>query len=358
MKKSFFIIAFLAFFTGLATAQVVVYVNSPFICSGTTAQLTATAYGGAPPYTYLWDTGDTTASIFVTPVITTTYHVTVSDQTAFPYTAQGTVTVEYYPAQPSPVSGNNNPCEGSVLTYCVTNVPGMIYVWIVPADWTITAGQGTNCITVTVGAAAGIITVTPSNSCGNGAPQTLSVTAEPLPSQPDSISGNYFPCPGDTETYCTTNVPGTTNTWTVPSGWVITAGQGTNCITVLVGSLSGGILVTPSNICGNGPVRYVFVNPNCLSGADELTGQEGGSLEIFPNPAGDEMNIMFSIADAATLQLNVFSISGQTIHTEKIGNFSGTYSGSLDLKEFPEGVYFIQVISEKAAMLKKVVVMR
>ena len=48
------------------------------ICNGTTVTLTAT--GGT---TYLWDTGDTTAEIDVTPAVTTTYTVTVTDDYGF-----------------------------------------------------------------------------------------------------------------------------------------------------------------------------------------------------------------------------------------------------------------------------------
>ncbi len=50
------------------------------ICTGATAQLIATATGGAPPYNYFWispvSTNDTT---FVSPTTTTTYTVVISD---------------------------------------------------------------------------------------------------------------------------------------------------------------------------------------------------------------------------------------------------------------------------------------
>ncbi|MDX2361925.1 MAG: choice-of-anchor L domain-containing protein [Crocinitomicaceae bacterium] len=48
-------------------------------CPGEEIELLATPSGGAPPYTYLWSTGETTASIFVSPTSTQTYTVTVTD---------------------------------------------------------------------------------------------------------------------------------------------------------------------------------------------------------------------------------------------------------------------------------------
>jgi uncharacterized protein (TIGR02145 family) len=64
------------------------------------------------------------------------------------------------------------------LTYSVTNVSGVTYTWSLPSGWSITAGQNSNSITVTAGtsAVAGNISVTPSNSCGNGTVRTLAVT--------------------------------------------------------------------------------------------------------------------------------------------------------------------------------------
>ncbi|TNE99943.1 MAG: hypothetical protein EP322_02290, partial [Bacteroidetes bacterium] len=48
-------------------------------CPGDPVTLTANPSGGAPPYTYLWSTGETTQSITVAPNSNTTYSVQVTD---------------------------------------------------------------------------------------------------------------------------------------------------------------------------------------------------------------------------------------------------------------------------------------
>ncbi|MBN2486561.1 MAG: SprB repeat-containing protein, partial [Bacteroidales bacterium] len=120
------------------------------------------------------------------------------------------LTVNTVPDQPSVITGDNDACQGSTETYSVTNVAGVTYTWAVPGDWTITSGQGTNSITVTVGTTAGNITVTPSNGCGNGASRSLAVVTHTVPAQPSVITGDNDPCQGSTETYSVTNVAGVT----------------------------------------------------------------------------------------------------------------------------------------------------
>ena len=262
------------------------------------------------------------------------------------------LTVNPAPAQPSVITGNDNPTQGTTgLTYSVTNVTGVTYTWEVPAAWTITAGQNSNSITVSVGAlaAGGTIRVTPSNTCGNGTAQTLTVTTQAanvpvtsvslnknsttlcvsgtetltatvlpnnatnpaltwssnnttvatvdengqvtavsagtatitvtsvddetkfaecvvmvnaIPAQPTEITGTSNALLGVTGlTYSAPFVAGVTYEWSVPTGWTITAGQGTSSITVSVGmsAVGGTISVTPSNTCGTGTVQTFTV---------------------------------------------------------------------------------------------------
>ena len=79
-------------------------------------------------------------------------------------------------------------------------------------------------------------------------------------SQPRPISGNQHPCPGSIETYCIDNDRNYTSfVWDVPRahagnppiGWEIISGQGTNCVTVRVGTKSGTMKVKVEDpICG------------------------------------------------------------------------------------------------------------
>jgi len=133
------------------------------------------------------------------------------------------------PAQPSAITGDATPCEGSSQTYSVTNVSGVSYAWTVPGDWTINSGQGTNSITVTVGTNNGNVQVTPSNASGNGTAQTLAVTVDPLPVAPTSVAASSNPiCNGDNVTLSYSGGSGTTFGWYTSSCGGTSVGTGNN----------------------------------------------------------------------------------------------------------------------------------
>lgn len=238
-------------------------------CSGISTSYSVASQTGIT-YTWVVPTGWIISNGQGTSTITVTTGTAGGDITVTPSNICGagtpqtlTTTLATVPDQPSAVSGEPQPCQGNEEYYEVVQVTGVDYNWTVPADWILTSGQGTNGILVTVGAVAGNITAVPSNTCGNGLPSTLAVTAIIPPTQPSPITGPNNPCEGQTLTYSVNNVAGITYTWQFPSGWIINNGQGTNTIQVIAGSNSGNISVTPENSCGqaNPQLLAVTVSP-------------------------------------------------------------------------------------------------
>ena len=79
------------------------------------------------------------------------------------------------PSQPDAITGEINPCTGSLQSYSVTSVSGVTYNWVFPGDWIITEGAGTSSVNVLAGDISGLIVVTPSTFAGNGQAQYLAV---------------------------------------------------------------------------------------------------------------------------------------------------------------------------------------
>jgi len=266
-------------------AQPSVITGDTTVCSGTTTPHTysVTNVSGV---TYKWtlpsgwtQTGGTTTNSITVTAGTAGGNIIVTPSNSCGSGTQRTlnVTVNKVPAQPSVITGDTTVCSGTTTphTYSVSNVSGVTYNWKLPDGWTQTGGTTTNSITVTASATAvsGNISVTPSNSCGSGTQRTLNVTVNKVPAQPSAITGDITVSADTTtlHTYSVASVSGATSyTWTVPAGWNIKGGQGTNSITVTTGTASGTITVMPSNNCGNGTARTMNVY---IQGAGTLTGR-------------------------------------------------------------------------------------
>ena len=130
---------------------------------------------------------------------------------------------------------------------------------------------GTTSITVTAGLTGqnGTITVLAANSCGNSSVQSLAVVvSSPAPATPGTISRPTPVCPNTAGlVYSVSPVANATSyNWSLPAGWVITSGAGTNTITVTSGTVAGNVSVSASNSCGTSGVqaKALALNPRFL----------------------------------------------------------------------------------------------
>ncbi|WP_299818020.1 ice-binding family protein [uncultured Pontibacter sp.] len=204
-------------------------------------------------------------------------------------------------------------CQGQTsLKYSIEPVTSATtYTWAVPTGWTIVSGQGTTEIIVTAGSENGEVTVAAGNPCGTGSAQTLTVNPNRVPAQPTAIVGSADPCNGSTITYSVTNVAGLSYNWTVPAGWAITAGQGTNTITVQATTTAGTVKVAAKNSCGAStaaelqvkPVSNVPAAPGAIKGLTDVC--SGRTVTYTVSAAAGASSYEWTLPDGWTL------VSGQ-----------------------------------------------
>lgn len=199
------------------------------------------------------------------------YHsVQVNFTNSYGCTAQG-ASLHHVTVNPLPspdISGPSSVCIGSAGNIYTTE-PGMTnYSWAVSAGGTITAGAGTNSVTVAwnnVGAQTVSVNYVNASGCTTTAPTVNNITVHPLPVA--TIIGPDQVCSGSTGNIYSTQGGMTNYVWTVPAGGTITSGGGPSDNTVTVtwntaGSRSVQVRYTDANGCTSAPVSTpVTVTP-------------------------------------------------------------------------------------------------
>ena len=285
--------------------------NDTTICQGGTAVVFAS--GGA---NYLWSNGSTNSAIFVSPLITTDYDVTVTN--AFGCEDYATVTVFVNPVPLVNAGGDVDICLGESIQLDVSATgagPVYGYQWAPPIglnDPTVKSPMASPTVTTLYA-----VTVTSGNGCS--ASDDILVTVNPLPNA-DA---------GQDDTLCF----GTTTTLTAtPAGmsYYWSTGETTQNIVVVAGDTTT-YFVTVTNSFGCEAVDSVtiasFGLPNAVASADQTicefelaaisaTGAgPGGTYEWSSVPAGFNAtgaNHIVMPADSTVYYVTVTDLNGCT----------------------------------------------
>ncbi|MCH8331164.1 MAG: gliding motility-associated C-terminal domain-containing protein [Bacteroidetes bacterium] len=228
------------------------------ICQGDSTTLTASGGTG-----FLWSTGETTASITVTPISTTTYSVTVSDSACSDIDSV-TVTLNSLPVVV--LTGNNIICVGDNTTLTVSG--GISYLW--------NTGDTTQSITVSPSGDS-TYSVEAFNSCGSSA-DSITITVNPLP---NANAGN------DTSIVLGSSLQlsgsgGTLYSWSPSTGLSCTNCQ--NPVADPTETITYTLTVTDVNGCVNTDTITIFIDRTTMIFIPD----------IF-SPNGDDKNDVFYV---------------------------------------------------------------
>ncbi|MEI7662791.1 MAG: T9SS type A sorting domain-containing protein [Bacteroidota bacterium] len=414
------------------------------VCPGGSTQLQAFASGGVNPYTYTWTSNppgfnSTLSSPTANPTVNTRYICTVHDNAAHVAKDSVMVTISSAPANPGTISGNTAPCMSSNASYSIGSVVGATtYNWTVPAGANIVSGQNTTTISVLWGTTSGDVAVTAGNTCGNSTASQLLVTLTPAPSTPGTISGPSNVCAATTVNFSVPPVTGVTNNWTVPPDALITAGQGTDAITVLWGINAGFVSVnaqiatcisTPATLAVNvetlptpaqavmGPdtvckglggyqfsiplisnaSTYVWTLPagaaitqgqgtssvtvdfssSAISGAVTAAGSNlcgtgtAGSknvfvmvctgisenplnsrITIYPNPVHGLLSLSI-IGSEKQIEVEITDVNGHSMFSQSLDNLPADYTRQVDVSRYAKGVYMVRLTAGSRVFVAK-----
>ncbi len=347
----------------------------PYFCNMDSLILTAYAFGGADPYTYLWNTGETTVSIFALNSSGATYSVTVTGENGC--TAAGSITLGIN-VDPYINSNTTTQCENfpiyldAVFPFLVLAPEGVSYLW--------STGATTYNITVYDPGTYTVTFTDPANGCTFTASQTVNFIPAPDPviTGPTEICGgqsitltasggpflDYLWLPGGQETESiTVNSPGTYIVQVLGSNFC----YGYDTITITNGAditLTG--VATPNSSCSNpngsidlsvnppGSYTYAWSNNATTQDINNLT---PGTYTVSVSSGGCTLSEEFVVVDntiqpeasllasPATCGLNN---GGVTTTISPAGTYTYAWSngaGTMNLSNIPGGSYSLTVTS-------------
>ena len=349
----------------ISTDHTTVYIEgSPFeitvtadpdnICLGESSQLNVTVTGDTEPYVFAWtsDPPGFTSDLpnpMVTPLMTTTYFVLVTDVNNNPVEGSVMVTVT-----PPPVAGAGDDTItcGNVSFTCSGTASSFISIaWI-------TQGDGDFDDNTILDA-----TYTPGVQDVLNGYVTLSLTAyaiapcdEPFS---DTMLLSFFPVTVVTfdslPEFCLTDPPylftegnppgGTYSGDGVVDGYFYPALAGTGLHTITY-------TFTDDNACTYSESRTALVDP-CTGWQEQ---KEDLSVIILPNPNNGSFILLIKAGASGPCQITIHVLPGMTIYRETFELKNGENRIPLSLGSKFSGLYLMIIETNKTAILKKIII--
>jgi uncharacterized protein YjdB len=299
------------------------------VCIGSASTLANTSTGG------MWGSSDpATATIgffsgMLTGVDTGTTVITYMLPTGCFVTT--TATVITTPANIAGPGAGNKVCVGNSMTLTDATAGG---TWTSNNPLIATVGSTTGIVT---GVAAGVTTII--YSLGTGCTVMTLVTINPLPA---AITGPSSVCIGYTIALADATTGGA---WSSANPARATAGSASGIVT---GVAAGSVAITYSLPTGCVATKMVTVTSlPCVTVGLNEPGMATGSVNIFPNPANDELTVKMD--ESAYSSFTITNNVGQVMMQQQVSNQQTT----VNVRALPAGMYYITLRGDNGTAVHK-----
>ena len=290
--------------------------GSTTFCTGGSVDLTSSSTTGN-----LWSNNATASTITVSN--SGSFSVTVTDGNSCSATSTSiNVNVSSAPI-PTITATSTSACSGD--TVILTSSSADSYVW--------STGQTTSSIAVTASSSNITVTTVNVNACnGVGMSQPISVTFTATPTAAGS-----FTTSGNVATFANTSTGAGSYSWDFGDFSNSSASAPTHAY-----AANGAYTVTLTAINGNCTSTTSFT-VNISVSLDEL---QGITLNLFPNPANQEVNI--ALNGAALESVVIVDQFGRTVKVSNVSN--------INVSDLATGVYQVILYTDKGNITRRLVV--
>lgn len=308
-------------------------------CGGSDGSIATAITGGTTPLNYSWNSGATTATLSNQSV--GTYTLTVTD--ANNCLKEETVDLINVGGPSAFAASTDQTCAGDCQGTLSSNATGG--TGTLSFSWDNGIGTGANH----TGVCAGNYTLTVTDAAGCQSLVNVTIGAGTTP--PDA-SFNVFPgatiTEGTAANFLNTTSGGATNyTWDFGDGNTSTSLNGVHTF-----NTPGTYTVTltaEKGDCSDNETVVITVLDDGVGIADfsQLV-----SINTFPNPTRDGVNIALAGNENIAIQLDLLTMEGQLIRSEPLAK--GQSAHYLDLTHLAQGVYFVSFSNGSERLVKRI----
>ena len=80
------------------------------------------------------------------------------------------------------------------------------------------------------------------------------------------------------------------------------------------------------------------------------------SLEVFPNPATDALNVNFNVSAQQNVEMRLVNVTGEAVYSNTLGDVSGSVNHRIDASNFAQGIYILNLTSVEGTVNRKVII--
>lgn len=107
---------------------------------------------------------------------------------------------------------------------------------------------------------------------------------------------------------------------------------------------------------GTHPDLGAFEYNSGLTSINNDKTEDDDFIQVYPNPTKSYFNIDYSLNNSSSMIINIISVDGKTVYTEKLSNIgTGIFNRVLDMSQQAKGIYVIQVITKTESIFRKIV---
>ncbi len=101
------------------------------------------------------------------------------------------------------------------------------------------------------------------------------------------------------------------------------------------------------------------LNVNTAVGLEGLTGTNGLSLNVYPNPFNDQLYVEYSVSERTKVRVVVYDMLGKVVKILDERTLDpGSYSLKWDADNHADGTYFLKLTTGRSSIMKKITLIR